>query len=207
MDDISSIVQTVVTGLLAGGASAVTTVGASWKDFKKRLAALEEKVGHPGTSTEVRTGFFFVIHNLEESLRTQVNEVVDGHKKLRREVDGWSDDPPAWAQRLVRSRTGSSINLEIFQELEGRVDARIKSLNERVKHLEESLDEQTRRAKRGEYISEEEYKEDSRKRSEELAKIRENLSVTNGFLRGVMAAMGYIDNEEPPTSPGVARRK
>jgi len=208
MADLVPLIQSIVTGLIAGGATAATTVGASWRDFKKRLTALEEKVGNPGSSTEAKTGFFLAIQNLEASLRNPLNELGDKVAKLRREVDNWADDPPDWMHRLVRSKTSSqSFNLEIFQELEGKFEARVKSLSERTKHLEEALDEHTRRSKRDGYVTIEEYQEDSRKRGEEIAKIRENLSVTNGFLRGVMGAMGYIDHEEPPTVPGTGRRK
>lgn len=209
MSDLVPLVQSIVTGLIAGGASAATTVGASWRDFKKRLTALEEKVGNPGSSTEAKTGFFLAIQNLEASLRNPLTELGDKVVKLRREVDNWADDPPDWAHRLVRSKTNStSVNLEIFQELEGRFDARVKSLADRVKRMEETLDEIARRSKRPPgFVTVEEYQDDSRKRGEEIAKIRENLSVTNGFLRGVMATMGYIDHEEPPTMPGTGRRK
>lgn len=207
MADIPSLVQSVITGLVAGGATAATTVGASWRSFKQRLAALEEKVGSPGSSTEARTGLFLALHNLEASLRTPLTDLAETVRKLRREVDTWADEPPDWAHRLVRGGARStSVNMEIFQEIEGRWEARLKSLTDRVKHLEEQLDDHTRRAKRDGYVPMDEYQEDSRKRAMEIAKIRENLSVTNGFLKGVMASMGYIDPEEPPTNPG-GRRK
>ena len=195
MTDLTSLVQSVVTGLIAGGATAATTVGASWRDFKKRLTSLEERVGHAGSSTEAKTGFFLALHNLEASLRGPLTELTERFNKFRREVDGWADDPPDWAHRLVRTKTGSSTNLEFFTELEGRLDARVKSLAERIKRLEENLEEHLRKVKRDELITLDEYQADSRKRSEEIAKIRENLSTTNAFLKGVMAAMGYIDHE------------
>ena len=69
MADTTPLIQSIFTGLLAGGASAATTIGASWRDFKSRLAALESKVGVPGSSMENSTGLFLAVRNLEASLR------------------------------------------------------------------------------------------------------------------------------------------
>lgn len=190
MSDLTTIVQGVVSGLLAGGATALTTIGATFRDLKKRIAVLEEKVGNP----DPRTGVYLVI-----------GSAVDDLRKLKREIESWPDSPPDWMLRLIRSRANSSsMNLEIFQELEGRVEARFKGLTDRIRSLEEQLEEHTKRTKNV-GISRSEYDEDSKHRAEEIAKVRENLSVTNGFLRGVMATLGYLD-DEPPTSPGMRRR-
>ena len=52
------------------------------------------------------------------------------------------------------------------------------------------------------YIYRVEYEKDGRQRSEELSSIREQLATVNGLLRGIMAAMGYIDptNKKRPGS-------
>lgn len=174
----SSLLQTILSGVLSGGGSAATAFLAVFAGIKKRLKELEDKLG---SDEDPKTGLHLVIERMDETL-----------KKLKREIDGWHDDPPEWLVRIVtRAARSSSVNLEHHHELETLVDQRYKAnaagirrLEEQLERLEKSLDD---------YISKADFERDGRGRSEELAKVREQIATSNGLLRGVMSALGYID--------------
>jgi chromosome segregation ATPase len=191
--DLTTIVQTVVSGVAAGAASGATSILAWARDIRKRLGVLEEKVG---SSEEPKTGLHQTVWAAEETL-----------KRLSRKIESWEDDPPDWAKRLIsRSRTSSTMGLEHLTEVEGRVDQKIRTFNERVKGVEEELNETISRLRKVEQelggfenaVSREEYERDARAKAADLHRIRENLAAANGMLRGVMAAMGIADEKKDP---------
>lgn len=183
MADTTSILSNVISGLITGGTSMITTVLAVFRDLRKRVHVLEERLGNPGP--EIKSGLFLEVAGLTEALR-----------KLRREIDSWSDEPPSWANRLRRS-SSANLNLEILQDYENRFEQRAKTILDRIKRVEETLEEHEKRSRTGIYITKAEYEEDSRHRAEEISKIQSSLSSANGFLRGMMGALGYLD-ESPP---------
>ena len=184
MADLTKAIEGVVTLLVTTGAGAASTWLAVFRETRKKITALEERLG---VSEPTKTGVFLAISLVEESI-----------KKLRREVDLWEDDPPAWAKRLVaRSRTQSA-NDQAFEEQTTRS---LKDVRDRFKRLEEDVEDlATKLHDREDIVSREEYVQDSKLRAEEMVKVREQLAMANGLLRGVMAAMGYIDAE--PRHPG-----
>jgi chromosome segregation ATPase len=194
MADLPKIIETVVSGLLAGGASAGTTLLAFSRDIKKRLTELESKLG---SSEDPKTGLFHSVWVVEE-----------GFKRLKRDVENWEDDPPEWAKRLVsRTRTNSAMGLDHMLEVEQRLDQKIRTFNDRIKGYEDELEEVAKRVKTleadeqpnvGKVVTRDEYEKDSKSKAEELLKIRESLATANGLLRGVMAAMGYLDDKKDP---------
>ena len=127
-----------------------------------------------------------------------LTDVTNSFHKLRREVDDWSEEPPTWAQRLVRKTSNASINLESFADLEARFDARIKSLDNRVKHLEEAHEDLVRKLARSNYVTQDTHDEDSRKRASDINAIRENVTTTNTLMNGAMFAQGYIERDGSP---------
>lgn len=193
MADISKYIEPIVSGILAGGASGVSSVLAFAKDLKKRLTELETKLGQ---SEEPKTGIFLALWTVEESL-----------KRLKRQIEGWEDDPPEWAKRLVsRSRSNSTMSLDQIVEVENRIDGKIRTFNERIKTYQDNIENLASRLRKleaaleedekpdsGKLITRAEYERDSKVRTEELLKIRESLASANGLLRGVMAAFGYLD--------------
>lgn len=182
-DSTTQIIAGVITGLLSGGTSAVTTFLTVFRDIKKKITSLEEKVG----DSELKTGIYNILAVFEEHL-----------KKIRREMDLWEDDPPPWAKRMVaRSKYQSADDL-VFEESTARA---MKDVRDRFKRLEEELETFANRLKdQGDWVSRSEYSEDSKARAEEMAKVREQLAMANGLLRGVMTTMGYI-NAEPEPKP------
>lgn len=194
MADLTKIIETVVSGVLAGGASAGTTLFAFARDIKKRLTDLEAKIG---SSEDPKTGLYHSLWAVEEML-----------KRLKRDVENWDDDPPEWAKRLVsRTRSSSAMGLDHMLEVEQRLDQKIRTFNDRIKGYEDELEEVIRRVRTleedeapniGKLLTREEYEKDSRAKAEEVLKVRESLATANGLLRGVMAAMGYLDEKKDP---------
>lgn len=196
MPDFPKLVESVVSGLLAGGASGASTLWAWGADLKKRLIDVEAKVGQ---SEDPKTGLFHHVWSVEETL-----------KRFKREVEGWEEDPPDWAKRMT-SKVGSksSQSLEQVVEVERRIDQKIRAFSDKLKDFEEALADAKVRLKRmendlaedetpdsGKLITRDEYERDSKIKAEELGKIRESLASTNGLLRGVLAAMGYLDEKK-----------
>lgn len=183
MADNTSLIQTIISGLLSGGGSALTAFAAVFRDIKKRLTALETKIGNDGTDGEPKTGLFIRVERLNEDL-----------SKLKKDVGAWEDDPPEWLSRLVhRTVRSTSVNLEHHHELEQLVEKRFRTNRDNIANLEEALDN---------YVGHSEYEKDTRQRSEELSSIREQLATANGMLRGIMSAMGYIDPTKTKKHPG-----
>lgn len=181
MSDNASLIQTILSGVLSGGGSAVTAFAAVFREIRKRLDKLEAQIGKDGAEGEPKTGLFLLVERLDEIAR-----------KVKKEVDSWEEDPPEWLLRLInRAARSSSVNLEHFGELERIIDQRFKTNRDNISRLEEKLEVIERRF--DDFISTADYEKDARQRSEELASIREQLATANGLLRGIMTAMGYID--------------
>lgn len=181
MSDAAPLIQTIISGVLSGGASAGTAFAAVFRDIKKRLKSLEEKVGDDGADGDPKTGLYLVVERLDEIAR-----------KVKKETDSWEEDPPEWMLRLInRAARSSSVNLEHYGEMERLIEQRFRTNAQNIQRLEEKLDNITKRL--DDYVDRAEYERDARQRSEELSTIREQLATANGLLRGIMTAMGYID--------------
>lgn len=204
----ASLIGTIVSGVLSGTAGAATTMLAFFKEMRGRIEKLERAIGNPGSAVEPRTGLYLLIAQLVD----KATVFEDTQKKFRREIDGWEDEPPEWLSRALNRRVSSaSIDESQFAEFEKRVDQRVKILTDRVGRLETTIsrveelvadlpDQMRHDAEK--FVDAGTYETESRKRAEEIRKINENLQTANGFLRGVMAALGYLD--APATSPSSA---
>ncbi len=169
MSDTADLVKNIVTGLLAGGASAGTAFFATQGNLKKRLDAVEAQIGSVDENDRgKKTGLYLSVANLEELVR-----------RLRKDFDEFEESPPNWVTRLMtRSRTVSGLNLEMAEALEDK----IRALTDRVRRIEEGRDSH--------YVSRPEYETDDRERAKEVAKLREEMTATNGMIRGMIAMMG-----------------
>jgi predicted RNase H-like nuclease (RuvC/YqgF family) len=180
-----ALIQTVLSGVVSGGGSALTAFAATFRDIKKRLKALEEKVGADGADGNPKTGLYLVVERLDEIAR-----------KVKKELDSWEEDPPEWLLRLVnKAARNSSVNMEHSGELERVFEGRFRTSASNLQRLDEKL--QNLQGQLEDTIGRAEYERDSRKRSEEMSKeltsLREQLATINGLLRGIMTGMGYID--------------
>ncbi len=180
MADSSTLVA-IISGLVSGGSSAATTFMAAFQSIRKRLKDLEDSLG---SNEDPKTGLHLVVERLDETVR-----------KVKREIDSWQDEPPDWMIRLVnRAARGGSINTEFHRELEQRVESMYRANTASLRRVQEDLD--ALRKTLDNYIERAEYEKDARARSDELSKVREQLATSNGLLRGVMSALGYIDPEK-----------
>lgn len=205
--DWTHVVQTAVSGLVTGGAGAATTLLAFFRETRGRIDKVEKAVGSPGSPVEPRTGLFLLVAQLDE----QMKALSDAQRKFKREIDGWEDDPPEWLTRTVNRRSMTSVNTEHFEDFEQRVEMRVKGATDRLKRLEEALTEVSERVSAlpgaGNYVDADLYEQDSEKRAEEIRRIQESLHAANGFLRGVMATLGYIEPEVQKSPPPLPPRR
>jgi hypothetical protein len=183
---IQDVLITLATALATGGAGALTTSLAFFRDIKKRLKELEEKVG---TDTEPRTGLHL--------LARQAGDIARG---VQRKIEGWEDNPPEWAVRLVnRSRTSTLTGVE--REIEDRLDGKLRDVVRRLRDVENGVDQVERSSQVDiiptEFVRRDEYQKDSKERSEEVQALRRELAAANGMLRGVLASMGVLDVDTP----------
>ncbi len=213
MSDWSHIVQTVVSGVVSGGAGAATTLVAFFKEQRSKIEKLEKIVGSAGSSVEPRTG----LHLLTAQLDDRVEAYQEASKKFRREVEGWQDNPPDWLVRLLNRRTTTSVDADDLEDYHARTDQRIRLAIERMKRLEEAfevissqvsgLPEKFERQGDSRFVDVETYTQDSKERAEEIRRIQENLQSANSFLRGVMATLGYVDSTGDSNGAETPRRK
>jgi hypothetical protein len=178
----TALLQTIISGILSGGASAGTAFAAVFRDIKKRLTKLEEGLGEDGADGDPKTGLYLVVERLDETTR-----------KLKKEMGAWEDDPPEWLLRLInKAARNSSVSLENQAELERMIEQRARLTASNIRAVEEKVDALERRLNTN-FLPTADYERDARQRSEEVASIREQLATANGLLRGVLAAMGYTD--------------
>ncbi len=205
MADTTSLIQMIVSGVVSGGAGATASVLTFFREMRGRIEKLEKALGNPGSTVEPRTGIYLLLAQLVEQLK----QVEDAFRKFKRDVDSWEDDPPEWFTRALNRRTSAgSLNVEHLDEFEQRVEGRVKLAIDRLKRLEEAfaesqdqvskLSDEFEREASTKFVDIETYEQESKKRADEIRRIQENLHTANGFLRGVMAALGYLD--PPPSS-------
>lgn len=183
----------VVSGVLTGALGAGTSLLGGFRNLQKKVATLEEMLGH----TEPRSGLYHTVFLVEDAL-----------KKLKRDIDAWEDQPPSWANRLFsRARSSSSSDITSQLQFEERMNVSMRQLSDRISRLADDTEASFKRMERGEssddLLTKDEYLKDSRVRAEEMIRIREQIATANGLLRGVMSAVGLIDPERPkPPRPG-----
>ena len=196
MSDWSNLIQNALAGLLTGGAGATSTLLAFFKDVKKRLENVEKTIGSAGSSIEPKTGFFLLAHQLTDTVESLREEV----KKLRRGFDNLEEDPPEWFTRAMNRRPSytpsHSEDYEHVAKMAKTALDRIKQVEDELERVRDDIDKLSR-----DYVGQDKYDHDSTKRAEEILRIRENINTVNGFLRGVMATLGYIDATPTPPSP------
>jgi chromosome segregation ATPase len=179
MSDSTEVLKSIVSGVLTGGASVVTTVFAVYRDFRGRLKTIEDKIGQ---DTEPKSGIYLIISNIAEDLR-----------KLKKEILSWEDEAPDWAKKLARTRSSTS-DITAHLDFENRVEARLRAFQEKLNRIESDLE--TAESPNSKLLTRNEYLEDSRERSREFIRLQQELATVGGILRGVMTAMGYLDPEK-----------
>ena len=180
--DAKSLTENIVTALLTGGGAAATTMLGGWREIKGKIKALEDKVGSdedPRTGAP-RTGLFLTVYQVREQARA-----------TRIMLDGWAEDPPQWMLRIARNRSTSATGLGEILAIEERMNESLGAVRNRQAKIEAALQDNS------DVITREEYERDSRSRADELNKLQRQMAESNSLLRGVMAALGYLDSKDP----------
>ena len=147
--------------IISGGVSILAGAFAAYHRLKKKIDSLEERLGSNKDGHE--TGIFLLLVKMDDTI-----------KKFRREIDGWNDYPPTWAQRLFDRAREQSIHPDVRNQLE--------AISERLSEMEDRIDE---------CVSNEIYREDTRKLSGDISHLKENLAEIRGILRGITSDMGF----------------
>jgi hypothetical protein len=150
-----------------------------FKDISKRLNTLESKLG---ASEDPKTGLFLSIERLD-----------DLTKKLKREIEHWQDEPPEWLTRTIRRTLAANPGYHPDPDLDLRS---FKSLSSALARLEKDVEVLSETM--SDYVKRHDYDKDLLDRSKELSSIREQLATSNGLLRGIMSALGYVDDKPKP---------
>lgn len=195
MADLSSLLEPLITGFLSGGTAALTSVLAVFRDLRKRLKEVEESVGAPASTTAGASGIYHVLTTFGERIE-KAEETV---KRLQKDLDEMEDTPPDWVVRMVsRQRNSTSVNMEVQQEFENRMESRLRTIQDRLMRELEDLKDELNDLKKDlrdlddKFVPKDAYMQDSRRRADELSSIKENLAAANGLLKGVLGALGLI---------------
>jgi chromosome segregation ATPase len=192
MSDLSHVLEQVASGLLSGSMAALTTVFGTFRDMRKRIKELEEQIGQAPPNASG-------IHRDVEVVEVRLRKLAEDIERLQKGFESWEDEPPEWVTKMVlRARSSTSVNMEVQQEFEARMELRFRSLQDRImRELEDTrkavddLKKETRDLS-DMYVTRDNYLQDIHKRTEELSRIREDLAAANGLLGGIMGAMGLI---------------
>jgi chromosome segregation ATPase len=195
MADLTSILEGLASGVLSGGTAALTTVLGVFRDMRKRLKAMEETLGGPPTVTSGASGLYLALQNLSDRLE----KAEETAKRLQKDLEAMEDEPPDWVVRMVsRSRNSTSVNMEVQQEFENRMESRLRTIQDRIMREIEDVQKDLDSVKKelrdlsDHYVPTDVYLQDSRRRADELSGIKESLAAANGLLRGVLGALGLI---------------
>lgn len=190
------LLQTITSGVITGGASSVTAILAIFRDLKHKIVAIEERIGQPTAGLTKASGLHLKIEETGDKYREledKYRKTQETLEKIQESIREWEDNPPEWLAKFV-SRNRTSVNMELQQEFEARVENRFRSLQERVSREIDSIELHKRRMDER-YVSEETYTKEAKTRAEEIVVIRESLAGANGLLKGLLVANGLIDAE------------
>jgi len=155
-EPVYQLLTSLGSGLLTGGISAATAVLAFFRDIKKRIKVVEERIG---SSTDPKSGLFLQIAELETTFAN-----------MRREISSWESVAPEWVLRTVRRM--SSLDLDALTRV-----------REQLTQVERNIDRATNQVTR--CVDKDEYHADSARRSEEISKLREDMAEISGTLQGI----------------------
>ncbi len=172
-----TLVETILSGVLTGGATAASTIYGFFRSTKERLDKLESALG----KSEPRSGFFLAIQALNEGLGKIQTHMEDMNLRVKR-LEEWG------TVGVIRTPMPFDPHAQGDSEARWRdIQRRMGDLEDNVKRLERRVDGwNTDIAKVDE------------RRSQELGRVREEMASVNGLLRGLMAALDYEDRPGPP---------
>lgn len=176
------LLENVVSGVLTGGATAVTAIVSFFKDTKKRVTDLEARGNSWDNRLNILTG---KIGSLETN-----SGMVQQIAQLKTDFDDWKNwlmqnytaGLPPMRASMPTPRQSFVVNLDQIENDDyrlTRIEKTLKDLRDRIDELETSVRDQ-----------EKALKESDGDRSEQIHKIREEIASVNGLMRGLATAMG-----------------
>lgn len=167
---LDTILENVVPAVISGGGTALSTIFAFFRDLKKRVDELERRVG----STDARSGLFFSVSLVEESIRqirNQIDEMTHGGR--------WNRVP------TLPSIEGypSFSNLDSAIQKLSNVEPRLRDLEERCDRIESKFKKM---------VTEEDFEQSDRQRADEISSVRTTLAEVRGLLQGLQSALGLM---------------
>ena len=199
----NSLIESVLSGVLTGGATAGTAVLGFFRDQKRRVKDLEARLStldaKIGSQDEKKGVVFalFVLQEAVEKIQEGLEKVELSARKTRGELEDWNEHPPEWAMSL--RRRGASINLEHQEDFERGVNNRLRDLDMALQEFDTNNTKVTRKI----VGLEEGLRASDEARARELAVLREQLASINGLLRGLQA---MIDGGSHRGTSGPPRR-
>lgn len=157
MDSLGSVLSAVVSG--AG--TAVTTVYALIREIRKRVEALEQKVG----SLEGKTGLSHSYTSLQADFRELKKDFEESQRR---------QPHPSYS--------------ELVGLVPGGQEPGLQSLERRFREFDERLDRLENKMKR--VVTDNEFEQADRQRAEDIAAVRVTVSEVKGLLQGLQMALG-----------------
>jgi hypothetical protein len=186
---MDNIVQSIVSGLLAGGSVASTAVIGLSRNTFERIKKLETIVGQDG---DPPTGLYLMVHGINEKI-----------KGIKYELSLFSDDhPPEYLIRTVkRIISSNSLNLEQRNELENLLDHRLKSYTNSIRRLEEKIDALDEKIESLDCEKCCHHDPSDNNDQSELAIIKDQLTVFNSALNSIITALNNSNLEQKKQLP------
>lgn len=164
----NTLVETVVSGVLTGGATAATTIWGFFRTTKERLEKLESLVGKP----DPKSGMLLAVQLLQDALARLQEQFEKLEERVKRQ-DEWGAVGSVRTPMPFQSPfVDDGRQREILRRLTDLEDE-MKRLDRRIEGWSSDLEEM------------------DEKRSSGISKLREELASVNGLLRGLMAAMDF----------------
>lgn len=165
------LVESVVPAIISGGGTAVSTILAFVRDFKKRLEELEKRVG----SIEGKAGLVYSMHLAEEGLKS-LRERLDARDRQDNDIPR---EPPRW-------RMPSYSNMDVLTQFEDK----LRDLDRRLKDMEDSQERLEGKVKK--CVTDAEFEDADRQRADEIAAVKTTMAEVRGLLQGLQSALGLI---------------
>jgi hypothetical protein len=162
---LDNILQSVLPAVISGGGTAISTIYAFARDVKKRVEALENRIG----SVDSKTGLAFALSLVEESLRQVRNQIDNNLYTQRSKIDTLTG-----METLAVQDQGTLYKLRALESKNSELEDRISRVEVKSRH----------------FVSEADFEEADRQRANEITEVRNILYEVKGLIQGLQTAWG-----------------
>lgn len=176
------LLENVVSGVLTGGATAVTAIVSFFRDTKKRVTDLEARGNAWDNRLNLLTGKFSPLE-VGPGIVQQVSQLkIDFDDWKSWLMQNYTAGLPPMRASMPTPRQSFVVNLDQIENEDYRltkIERTLKELRDRLDEMESSVHDQ-----------EKALRESDGERSDQIHKIREEIASVNGVMRGLATAMG-----------------